>query len=154
MIYGLVGCCFGLFALLLSYAAQKMIGNFESTGDQIIKMKSYFSALQNVWLIYMPLMIIIGFVYAFSGWLIQKEKKEGILIGIFASVLNLLWFAGYAISLYTNVMPVFPHKIEPAVQIVVIAMAGIFICLYPLYFLITFKRIELKQELTGIRKRT
>jgi len=51
-------------------------------------------------------------------------------------------------------MPVFPQKLEPASEIFVIAIAGIFMCLYPLYFLFTFMKIELKQDLTGIKKRT
>ena len=131
-----------------------MINNFKATGDRISKMINYFAALQDVWLIYMPLMIIIGLIYVSSGLLLKKEKKEGISVGIFAAILNLLWFVGYAISLNINVMPVFPQKLEPASEIFVIAIAGIFICLYPLYFLFTFMKIELKQDLTGIKKHT
>lgn len=145
IIYGFVGCGFGVFALLMIFMGQKMIRNFEST-DQIDKMRIYFAALQQVWLIYMPLMIIIGLIYVLSGVLLKEDKKGGISAGIFAGILNLLWFAGYAISVNNNVMPVFPHKLEPALQIFAISIAGIFICLYPLYFLFTFKRIQLDKN--------
>jgi len=103
IIYGFLGCGFGVFALLTIYAGQKMINNFKATGDRISKMINYFAALQNVWLVYMPLMIIIGLIYVSSGLLLKKEKKEGISVGIFAAILNLIWFAGYAISLNIRV---------------------------------------------------
>ncbi len=146
IIYGFLGCGGGVFSLLAIYLGQKMIGNFKSTGDQILKMNIYFTALHDVWFIYMPLMIIVGVIYVLSGWLIKKGKKEGISVGIFAAILNLLWFAGYAMSVNTNVMPVFPHKLQPPEQIFAFVITGIFMCLYPLYFLFSFKRIELNKK--------
>jgi hypothetical protein len=142
MVYGAVGCGFGLFALLITYVENKMIVNFKST-DQLEKMKIYFHALQNVWLIFMPLMILIGLIYLLSGYYLKKQRKEGISVGIVATILNILWFIGYVMSLITNVMPVFPHRIDPAVEISIFSLVGIITCLYPIYFLFIFKRIEL-----------
>jgi hypothetical protein len=146
LIYGFLGCGVGAFSLLMIYVGQKMLGDFKSTGDQILRMRIYFTALHDTWLTYMPLMIIIGFIYVLSGWLLKKEKKEGISVGILAAILNLLWFVGYAVSLNTNVLPIFPRNLRPAEQTFAIAIAGIFMCLYPLYFLFTFKRIKLNRK--------
>lgn len=146
LIYGFLGCGLGIFSLFTLYMGQKMLNNFKSTGEQFLKMKFYFNALHDSWLIYMPLIIIIGLIYILAGWLIKKGKKEGISVGIFAGILNLLWFAGYAISILDNVMPAFPRKLQPIEEIFAIAIAGIFMCLFPLYFLLTFKRIELNKN--------
>ncbi len=145
IVYGVIGCGFGLFALLITYAVQKMIVNFKPT-EQVEKMKIYIKALQDVWLIYMPAMILIGLIYLFSGYLLNKHRKQGISVGMVAAIFNILWSAGYTMNIISNVIPVSSHPLKPAVQIFVTAIVGIVTCLYPLYFLLTFKNIELMES--------
>jgi len=91
----------------------------------------------------MPVMIIIGLLYILSGFLIKKGSKAGISIGVVSAIVNVIWFAGYANSVYTAVQPVFPHKFHPSLFLGALLMSGIIICLYPIYYLISFRKIDI-----------
>ena len=142
LVYGLLGAVFGILSLGGLLIGTNMLSTFPRE-PQVEKMKLYFTALQSVLFIYMPVMIIIGLLYILSGFLIKKGKKEGISFGVVSAILNIIWFVGYAISVYTVVLPAFPHKFHPSLFLGAMIITGIIICLYPTYYLISFKKIDI-----------
>ncbi len=142
LVYGLLGAVFGISALGVLPIGINMLSTFPRE-PQVEKMKLYFTTLQSVWLLYMPMMIIICLLYILSGFLIKKGKKAGISFGVVSAILNLIWFVGYAISVYAVVLPIFPHKFHLSLFIGALIISGIFICLYPTYYLISFKKIDI-----------
>jgi len=140
--YGACGVVLGLFPTIFLFVFNIMVSSAKET-PHIIKMGYYVTALRSVWLIYMPIMIVIGVLYILSGWLIKNKNQKGIVVGISASIFNLFWVAGYEVSLIFNVLPTFPGKFPPIeFQIIVFVIVAVIFCLYPVYFLLTFKRIE------------
>jgi hypothetical protein len=140
--YGIFYSLYGLFSLLFLFVFKFML-NSSPMNPSIIKMSHFFTALRSVWLIYIPIMIVIGLLYMLSGWLIKKKNQKGIAVGISASILNFFWFAGYVVSGILDVFPYWPGKLPPvAFLIIVLVFWTIVFCSYPFYFLLTFKRIE------------
>jgi hypothetical protein len=141
--YGACGVVLGLFSSIFLFVFNIMVSSAKET-PHIIKMGYYVTALRSVWIIYMPIMVVIGVLYILSGWLLKNKKQKGIAVGIIASILNLFWFAGYAVSVIFKVLPTFPGKLPPIeFQIIVLVIGTVVFCLYPIYFLLTFKRIEI-----------
>jgi len=141
--YGIALSLLGLFSLLFLFVVKFML-NRSPINPSIIKMSNFYTALQSVWLVYMPIMIIVGLLYMLSGWLIKNNKQKGIAVGISASIINFFWFAGYVVSGILDVFPVYPGTLPPvAFLIVVLVFWTVIVYAYPVYFLLTFKRIEI-----------
>jgi len=74
------------------------------------------------------MMIIIGLLYILSGYMIKKGNKIGISFGVVSAIFNLVWFAGYALSIYSVVLPSFPHKFHPSLFLGAMIITGIHCC--------------------------
>ena len=135
----------GIFSLGSLALAMHTLSSFPKD-QHVDKISLYLTALQNVWLLYMPIVFIIGLLYILSGFLIKKGRRMGIFFGVISALLNILWFAGYSVSLHTTVLPAMPHKFHPFVIAGALIFSGIILCLYPLYYLITYNNIETSSQ--------
>ena len=54
--------------------------------------------LHEIWIIYMPFMILIGICYILFGLFFQKIKSNKFQFNLLLSILSLIWVLAYAIS--------------------------------------------------------
>lgn len=83
----------GAFSLLM---IKFIMPNFAPTSEEIFS-KTY-EILGNIWIIYMPLLIIIGICYLVFGFLNHKIKTSRFQINLLLSILSLFWVVAYMIS--------------------------------------------------------
>ncbi len=87
---------FGVFALLMVKMQTMMISKFEPKPDE--NFTNTLNVLHEIWIIYMPLMILMGISYIVFGLSFQKIKTKKLQINLVLSVLSLIWVIAYAIS--------------------------------------------------------
>ena len=94
---------FGVFALLMVKMQTMMISNFDPKPDE--SFTNTLNVLHEIWIVYMPLMILIGISYIVFGLSFQKIKSKKLQINLVLSILSLIWVIAYAISCikYMNV---------------------------------------------------
>lgn len=87
---------FGAFAILMVKLQTMMLSNFDPSPDEsfIYTLK----VLHEIWIFYMPLLIILGFGYLAFGFLFNKIKTNKYQINLLLSILCLIWVIAYAIS--------------------------------------------------------
>lgn len=88
---------FGFFALLMMKLQDLTISSFDDSPDDLfIKSKE---ALDEVWIIFMPLMILLGISYILFGILFKKIKSDKYMINLILSILSLIWVVAYGYSI-------------------------------------------------------
>ncbi len=68
---------FGVFALLMVKMQTMMISNFDPKPDE--SFTNTLNVLHEIWIVYMPLMILIGISYIVFGLSFQKIKSKKLL---------------------------------------------------------------------------
>ena len=87
---------FGAFAILMVKLQTIMLSNFESSPDE--SFTNTLKVLHEIWIVYMPLLIILGLGYLAFGFLFNKIKTNKYRINLLLSILCLIWVIAYAIS--------------------------------------------------------
>jgi hypothetical protein len=87
---------FGAFAILMIKLQTIMLTNFESSPHE--SFTSTLKVLHEIWIVYMPLLTILGLGYLAFGFFFNKIKTNKYLINLLLSILCLIWFVAYAIS--------------------------------------------------------
>jgi len=89
MVFGLLDLCMIIF--------QKMmisdIGQFPG-----MKFTNMLSLIHGIWIIYMPLMILLGIAYLIFGLLFHQISSHKFQINLVLSALSLIWVLAYVIS--------------------------------------------------------
>jgi hypothetical protein len=95
-----ISLSFGGFYIFIGGLALLMIEvimpNFAPTSEEIF-LKS-IDILSDIWIIYMPLLIIIGISYLAFGFFSHKIKTSRFQINLLLSLLSLFWVISYMIS--------------------------------------------------------
>ena len=87
---------FGAFALLMVKLQSMMLSNFESSPDE--SFNNTLNVLHEIWIVYMPLMILLGLGYLTFGFFFNKIKANKYQINALLSILCLIWVIAYSIS--------------------------------------------------------
>jgi hypothetical protein len=87
---------FGVLALLIIKMQTMTISNFDSKADEIFL--NTLNVLHNIWILYMPLMILLGIGYVIFGLLYHRIKVNRYQINLVLSILSLIWVIAYALS--------------------------------------------------------
>lgn len=87
---------FGAFAILMVKLQTMMLSNFESSPDE--SFTNTLNVLHEIWIVYMPSLIILGLGYLAFGFLFNKIKTNKYQINLLLSILCLIWAIAYAIS--------------------------------------------------------
>jgi hypothetical protein len=87
---------FGAFALLMVKIQKIMISNFDQQADK--RFSNTLNVLHEIWIVYMPLMILIGVCYLIFGLLFKKIKTNKYQINLVLSIFSMTWVITYAIS--------------------------------------------------------
>ena len=87
---------FGVFAILMVKMQTIVLSNFESSPDE--SFTNTFKVLHEIWMVYMPFLIILGLGYLALGFLYDKIKTNKYQINLLLRILCLIWVIVYAIS--------------------------------------------------------
>ncbi len=93
---GVLYALFGVFAILMVKLQTLMLSKFDSPPNE--QFTNTLKELHEIWLVYMPLLAILGFGYLAFGLLFNKIKKGKYQINLLLSILCLIWIIAYAVS--------------------------------------------------------
>ena len=145
IIYGGLGAIWSMIGLLV-ISVQKMVFHFipdQDLQDMPFNFHDYIGSIHQLYLIFMPLMMIIAIFYLISGIRLLNEDSHAINLTRLSAVLNILWYVGYAFSIF-GLSQVFTSdfnisgEIIHRIMIVGIMFGFIFVCGYPVFLLIYF----------------
>ena len=145
IIYGGLVAIWSMIGLLI-ISIQKMIFHFipdQDLQDIPLNFHDYVGSIHQLYLIFMPLMLMIAIFYLIAGIRLLNENENAINLTRLSAILNLLWYIGYAFSIM-NLSHVFTSDFDMSGEIIHrIMIAGImfgavFTCGYPVFLLIYF----------------
>jgi hypothetical protein len=87
---------FAVFSIIMAKLQLMMLSNFESSPDELFA--NTINELHDIWLVYMPLLIILGLGYLAFGFLFNKIKINKYQLNQLLRILSLVWVIAYAIS--------------------------------------------------------
>jgi hypothetical protein len=86
----------GAFSLFMVKLQSMMFSTFGSSPDKLFD--NALEVLHKIWVVYMPLLLLLGLGYLAFGFLFGKIKAYKYQINLFLSILCLIWGIAYAIS--------------------------------------------------------
>ena len=87
---------FGLFAIMMVKLQSIMISNFEPSPDE--SFTNTLNVLHEIWIIYMPLLSLLGIGYLVFGLFFNKINSNKYQINLILSLLCLAWVIAYSLS--------------------------------------------------------
>ncbi len=87
---------FGLFAIMMVKLQSIMISNFESSSDE--SFTNTLNLLHEIWIIFMPLLSLLGIGYLAFGFFFNKINANKYQINLILSLFCLAWGIAYSIS--------------------------------------------------------
>jgi hypothetical protein len=134
-LYGLLGILFGSGLILFQFIQRMFFSadSFPSTPQMDFKL--YFTALNKLWLTYIPFMILIGGMFFLSGYFISKNYKYGKMVLILSSTLNIIWYILYAVASWHDILPLILNAFSPNTFMISYTLTGMVMCAYPLFLL-------------------
>ena len=87
---------FGTLALIMIKIQSIMISNFDQHPDR--SFLNLINILHNIFIVYMPFMILIGVCYLVFGLLFKKIKTYKYEINLVLSLISLIWVIAYALG--------------------------------------------------------
>ena len=73
-----------------------MYSNFGQEPDD--SFTNIFNVLHKIWIVYMPLMVLLGISYIVFGLLYSRIKVNKFQINLVLSILSFIWVIAYALS--------------------------------------------------------
>ena len=108
LVFGIVLIAFATYGLLI-LAVQRLLMVVTP------EMAAAVDAIQQIWVIYFPIMIIGGFVYAIAGFYILRGSLVARRIAQANAICGYAWVMAYSIRCYEVMDVIGPHNIgEPA----------------------------------------
>jgi hypothetical protein len=87
---------FGVLALGMVKMQTMMLSNFDPKPDE--SFMNTMKVLHKLWIVYMPLLVLLGIGYLVFGLLYYKIKVNKFQINLVLSVLSVIWVFAYALS--------------------------------------------------------
>ena len=87
---------FGALSLLIVKVQTMTIFNFDPKPDD--NFLNMLNILHNIWIVFMPLMILLGIGYLLFGLLYFRIKVNRFQVNLVLSILSLIWVIAYAVS--------------------------------------------------------
>lgn len=87
---------FGIMAIILIKMQTIMFSNFGQEPDE--SFMNIFIVLHKIWIVYMPLMILLGISYMAFGMLYNRIQVNKFQINLVLSILSTIWVIAYSIS--------------------------------------------------------
>ena len=143
IVYGGLGSIWSMIGLLV-ISIQKMVFHFipdQNLQDMPLNFHDFIGSIHQLYLIFMPLMLIIAIFYLISGIRLLKETSHAVNLTRLTAILNILWYIGYAINI-VNLSQVFTADIDISgelihrIMIIGVSFGAIFACGYPVFLLI------------------
>lgn len=166
MVYGGCAAGFGLFFMIIVFMQKWMISGMPSSANpefqaRLMEQRLYMETLHAIWLIFIPFLVVLGLLFAFSGYQLYKDREIGKRIAYGSSLSTVLWFALYAVISTTLGGPLARKMF--GLNDFLFVLFGIFsylvsfimICGYPVFLLFylprTFRHLEpsLRQGASG-----
>lgn len=146
IIYGGLGAIWSFFGLMI-ISLENTIFRFipqQDFQDIPFNITDLIGKVHQLYLIFMPLMMLIAVFYLISGIRLLNQNRNAIILIRMAAILNILWYIGYAISIL-NFSRVFFPDFQPQatelihrIMIVGTVFSAVFFCGYPVFLLVYF----------------
>lgn len=156
MVYGGLEAAFGLFSLLGIFMQRLMMRATPSFSHPNFHGGSLefwlrIEITHNVWLVFMPFLIVLGFLFVVSGYQLYKNKGVSVPLIRVSSLSIILWFVLYAVI---NVLWLpyitrgfeLNHAFLILLMILSMVMSFVMTCGYPVFLLFYLPRISRTNE--------
>ncbi len=137
-IYGLIATGFGTILILTSFILRVFFNAHHFPPHPKMNFKLYFVALHEVWMIYMPLMVLIGLLYLLSGQGLSHNRKFGKVLLLTSSLLNIGWFLFYINASRITVLPLVKNAFPSGIITFSFILTAFVTCGYPTFVLAYF----------------
>ncbi len=107
MVYGGGAVGFSLFFMILVFMQKWMVSGMPSSANpgfqaRLMEQRIYMETLHSIWLVFMPFLVILGLLFAFSGYQLYRGREIGKRIAFGSALSTVLWFALYAVISTTS----------------------------------------------------
>jgi hypothetical protein len=151
MVYGGGTAVFGLFFIAIIFLQKLMFSTMPSSVN-FVNQRLYMETLHNIWLVFMPMLIVLGFLFVLSGYCLYNARDVGKRLAQGSSIAVILWFAFYALILEVKAGAMMENTFFLNnflyVPFVVFSylMSFVMLCGYPVFLLFYLPRISRTTE--------
>ena len=160
IVYGTLGLIWGVVVTVIIKVQQAIFEDFTFPDEvyDYLDISSFLDSIYGIMGTLFPFVFLIAVIYILSGILQLSGNSSFRSIAFIAAILNIVWYAAYAILILMEVMPLINSlEMVPAALMNVIVIIGMLVnigiyCAYPIFLLFYLRKgRELDTLDTGYR---